>query len=91
MIQMITTFKALGGMLSKISAPVSVPLIAQATGLINEQTSVPLTIMGAVGGACWYLSSRLTKIEDSVEQLKSDILGVRSEQRRIKIAKDNDD
>jgi hypothetical protein len=49
------------------------------TGLINEQTQVPLTIVGVVGGACWYLNGRFTKLEDGQEQLNGKINSLRED------------
>ena len=63
--------KGIATMLGKFGLPAITPLIAQAAGLINEQTVVPLTVVSAIGGACWYLNGRLTRIEDKIENMEN--------------------
>lgn len=64
---------ALGVLFGKVCVPPLAATWALAEGMINEQTGVPLTIVAAVGGACWYLNGRFTKLEDGQESLQREI------------------
>lgn len=61
------------GITTKVVLPAAVPVIAVAENLITEQTGVPLTIVAAIGGACWYLNGRFTRIEDSIDDLRKNL------------------
>ena len=52
---------------TKVVIPPIVPLWMMATSVITEETALPLTIVCAVGGACWYLQGRFTRIESHQE------------------------
>ena len=66
----ITTAGTIG---TKVVLPTAIPVLAVAEHMITEQTGVPLTILCAVGGACWYLNGRFTRIEDSIGDLKRNL------------------
>ena len=65
----------------KVVLPTVAPLMLMTGGLITENTAVPLTIVCGVSGACWYLNGRLTRIEDSIEQLRQQIQRDQRDQR----------
>jgi hypothetical protein len=69
----ITALKGFSVFAVKSLLPPLVPVLAVAENVITESTGVPLTILAAVGGACWYLQGRFTKIEDKLEQLSEDL------------------
>lgn len=48
---------------AKVIIPPLIPAYMLAENIINEATAIPLTIAAAVGGACWYLNGRFTRIE----------------------------
>lgn len=74
MIEILTVkLMTLGSITVKTLMPTSVPVIAMSEGMITEATGVPLTILCAVGGACWYLQGRFTKIEDRLDRLNDNI------------------
>ena len=50
------------GITTKVLLPAAVPIVAMGENFISESTGVPLTIVVAVGGACWYLNGRFTRI-----------------------------
>lgn len=57
---------------AKLLTPPIAAIGLAATGIITQDTSVPLTIAASIGGGCWYLNGRFTKIEDSLDELKRD-------------------
>ena len=74
MIEILTVkLMALGSLTVKTILPSSIPVIAMTEGIITENTGVPLTIVCAIGGACWYLQGRFTRIEDRLEELSTDL------------------
>lgn len=67
------TAKGTATFVSKTILPPMVPVMAVAENVITESTGVPLTIVVAVGGACWYLQGRFTKIEDKIDAVADDL------------------
>lgn len=60
---MFATSKAIIAITGKVLLPASVPSCFLAADIISETTAVPMTIVAAVSGACWYLNGRFTTIE----------------------------
>ena len=58
---------------TKVMLPPLIPIAAMVDNVINEQTGVPLTIVAAIGGACWYINGRFTKLEDAVERVQKNL------------------
>ena len=48
-------------------------IVAEAAGYIDAQTAVPLSVVVGIGGACWYLQGRFTKIEDKIDEMNRNI------------------
>jgi hypothetical protein len=83
MLQILYAIKGASVFGLKVVVPSCSPLLIQAAGLIDETTVVPLTIVGAIGGASWYLNGRLTRIEDQLENLKADSLSSRQHHQQL--------
>ena len=64
---------ALGSLAVKTALPSSIPIIAMSEGMITADTGVPLTIVAAVGGACWYLNGRFVKIETQLKDMVDEL------------------
>jgi hypothetical protein len=59
--------------IGKTTLPPIGVFLAEVSGLIDDKTAVPLSLVAAIGGGCWYLSSRLTQIEDSIKELRTEL------------------
>jgi len=64
-----------------------VPVGMLAADLINEQTALPLTIVCAVGGGCWYLSGFLRGLKDGQKATNKRISRI---ERKMGISEDDD-
>jgi hypothetical protein len=55
---------------SKVLLPGAIPDLLLGAGVIDESTVLPMTVVVAIGGACWYLNGRLTRIEGRIDHLQ---------------------
>ena len=67
---MLATTKTAVTITGKVLVPAALPSCFLAADIISGTTALPLTIVAAVGGACWYLNGRFTAIEIHSEDLK---------------------
>lgn len=65
--KIVGSMKMLGSLI-----PAGVPLCLAQAGIIGSDTGLSLVVVGSVIGGAWYLSARLTKIEDTLKALKAD-------------------
>jgi hypothetical protein len=85
---LMTKVMASGTMVTKTILPTFVPLLAMSENMITEQTGIPLTIVAAVGGACWYLNGRFTRIETKIEDLTENIMSRSCQKDKCNINQD---
>ena len=64
---------AAAALVGKVVVPPLTEVTLIAADVITESTGVPLTIVAAVGGACWYLNGRFTKLEDGLNSLRDEL------------------
>ena len=57
----------------KVLLPPALPLGLMAQSMITSDTGIPLSSVGAVGGACWYLNGRFTRIEDKLDAVQKNL------------------
>lgn len=63
--QMITELagaKGVATMAGKFLLPATAPFLADAAGIINEQTLLPMTVVCVVGGALWYVKGWMDEV-----------------------------
>ena len=61
------------GKATTAATPAFSVVLAQANGMINDGTGISLVFCAAVGGGCWYLSNRFTRIEDKLEEMQANL------------------
>ena len=70
MITELGTLKAGLFMSGKFLVPALSPVIAETVGLINENTVLPLTVVGVVGGGLWYIKGWMDDVTNRLKNLE---------------------
>jgi hypothetical protein len=55
---------------AKVALPGIIPNALLGAGVIDESTVLPMTVVAAICGGCWYLNGRLTRIEGRIDHLQ---------------------
>lgn len=77
----------IGTAFGKLVLPPLVPLGLFATDIINEQTAMPLALVAAVGGGCWYVGSAFQSLRDGQDSTHKRLSRI---ERKLHISEEDD-
>ena len=85
---MIAKATVIGSAIGKTVILPLTPVLMLGADIINEATAVPLTIVCAVGGGCWWLSGTLRGLKDGQESTHKRLSRI---ERKLDIEEDEDE